>query len=111
MEEYHVCFVCFMFVSCAFMKEKRMCHFIRFNLNHKCVSLSMLVFFVLHENSWEYDYYWCFGLRKNEELWIFKGGNFLQFGGFVGWFLEGQRKELNIMKFVWCILKLIEDVL
>ncbi len=54
--EYHVCFVCFMFVIFAFMEERECGWFVPFNLDHKCVSLSMLVF-VLHENSWEYDSY------------------------------------------------------
>jgi hypothetical protein len=48
----------------------------------------MLVF-VLHENSWEYDSYWCFGLLKDEELQVFRGGKFCNLGGLVGWFLEG----------------------
>jgi hypothetical protein len=61
------CFVCFMFVVCAFMEEREFGWFVLFNLDHKCVSLSMLVF-VLHENLWEYDSYWCFGLWKDEEL-------------------------------------------
>jgi hypothetical protein len=71
--EYHVCFVCFMFVVCAFMEERECGWFVPFNLEHKCVSLFMLVF-ILHENSWEYDSCWCFGLRKDGELQIFKGG-------------------------------------
>ncbi len=49
--EYHVCFVCFMFVGCAFMEEKECGCFVPFNLDHKCMSLFMLVF-VFHENSW-----------------------------------------------------------
>jgi hypothetical protein len=43
-----------MFVGCAFMEEKECGHFFPFDLDHECVSLSMLVF-VLHENLWEYD--------------------------------------------------------
>ncbi len=48
----------------------------------------MLVF-VLHENSWEYDSYWCFGLQKAEEERILEGGKNLQFEG-ICWMVFGR---------------------
>ncbi len=59
--------MCFMFASCAFMEEGKCMRFVPLDLDHEHANVLMLVF-VLHENSWEYDSYWCFGLRKGEEL-------------------------------------------
>jgi hypothetical protein len=59
--------MCFMFASCAFMEEGECVHFVPLDLNHEHTSISILVF-VFHESSWEYDSYWCVGLRKDEEL-------------------------------------------
>jgi len=46
-----------MFASCAFMEEGKCGSFIPLDLDHECASLSMLFFFILHEDSWEYDSY------------------------------------------------------
>jgi len=77
-----------------------MCHFVRFNLNHKCVSLSMLVFLFFMKTHGSMTIIGALDYGKMRSYEYLKEEFFLQFGGFVGWFLEGQRKELNIMKFV-----------
>jgi hypothetical protein len=56
------------------MEEGECVHFVPLDLDHEHASLSMLVF-VLHEDSWEYDSYWCFGLWKDESYKYLKGGN------------------------------------
>jgi hypothetical protein len=40
-----------------------------------------------------------------------KKGSFTIRGGLVGWFSKGQRKQLSILKFVWCLVKLIKCVM
>jgi hypothetical protein len=57
------------------MEEKECGFFVPLDLDHECVSLFMLGF-VLHEDSWEYDSYWCLGLGKMRSCKYFKEGNF-----------------------------------
>jgi hypothetical protein len=52
-----------LFVLCvSFMEEGKCGHSIVLDLDHEHASLSMLFVFVLHEDSCEYDSYWCFVL-------------------------------------------------
>ncbi len=57
------------------MEEGKCGRSIPFDLDHECASLSMLFFFILHEDSWEYDSYWCFGLQRDEDYEYLKEGN------------------------------------
>ncbi len=46
------------------------------DLDHERASLSMLFFFVLLKDSWEYNSYWSFGLWRDKDCEYLKEGNF-----------------------------------
>ncbi len=66
------CFVCFMFVGCAFMEMGKWRCFVSLNLECELSCLFVLVF-ALHEDQWEYGSDWCTGLLEDEELQTYKG--------------------------------------
>jgi hypothetical protein len=57
------------------MEERKCGRSILLYLNHERASLSMLFLKIIHEDSWEHDSYWCFGLQKNEDCEYLKEGN------------------------------------
>ncbi len=66
------CFMCFMFVGCAFMEMGEWRHLVSLDLECELSCLSMLVF-ALHEDRWEDGFDWCIGLLEDEELRIYEG--------------------------------------
>ncbi len=63
---------------------------------------------IIHEDLWEFDSYWCFGLQKDEDCEYLKEGN-STIGGICCLVFKSTKKKLSIMK-VLCWKVLIDGV-